>query len=201
MGGSVSQEQKPVGEGSKRPQMERNRVEKNDVSGVETGANTSHGQMGGSWKSRREFMRFINSYNSEIRSCDRHYVKIALEAYEKRTGVKHEIKRILFTHRKSVLVPGYEGVREWCHVSFTAKPKNTDHRPKHFFGEMVLDPISGTRDVTHCSTFEPSGAGLTYGCGFCPESPSVLHPAYAYRAGLPSSTYPTKLSYDYVVAL
>ncbi|KAL6579344.1 hypothetical protein OROMI_009560 [Orobanche minor] len=91
--------------------------------------------------------------------------------------------------------------RKYAEIAIKSYAKRKDGRPKHFFAEMVVDPISRTRRVIRCCTFKPWGAGLTHGCGFCREDRGNLHPADGYVAGLPSSTYPSHLSDDYLDAV
>ncbi|KAL6579356.1 hypothetical protein OROMI_009572 [Orobanche minor] len=91
---------KYLDEGVDNSEAKRNRVEKNDV-----------------WCKIE-----INSFNPAHFSTDRKYAEIAIRSYAKIKDVEYGIIDVLFAYRKSLSLPKYEDVREWCHVSFIAEP-------------------------------------------------------------------------------
>ncbi|WCJ20248.1 hypothetical protein M5689_002495 [Euphorbia peplus] len=150
-----------------------------------------------------EFKEFrSHRMNPTIFSNGLRYGKIALESYEKRKpDVKYEIVEELFSYCKSLKLPGhveYADVRQWCHVSFIAKPKNSGGTPERFFAEIVLDHDSGTQKVVNCCTFTPTDAVLTDGCRFCCVGSRKIHPVDGYISGRSQSVFPSILQDEYL---
>ncbi|KAL6579345.1 hypothetical protein OROMI_009561 [Orobanche minor] len=241
---------KYLDEGVDSSEAKRNRVEKNDV-WCKIELVPPHGPRVPPWmiystervheqnqvkESRR---LWINSFNPAHFSTDRKYAEIAIKFYAKRKDVEYGILDVLFAYRKSLSLPKYEDVREWCHVSFIAKPKNKDGRRSTSLLKWWLIPFQGhvgsfavvlsslgvLNPEETCKLFEWAEPAyterareviqemkyklemkyksrrLTHGCGFCREDRGNLHPADGYVAGLPSSTYPSHLSDDYLDAV
>ncbi|XP_065879549.1 uncharacterized protein [Euphorbia lathyris] len=165
--------------------MERNRVEKNDVSGMQKGMDASQR------KKRIDFseLNILDNNvpylcNGEIvLSVELKYAEIALKFYEKRENAEFGILEVLFSNRAKLVVPGIEDVRLWCHVVFIAKPRKAgciDESPKHFFGEMLFDRATEEYTVTYCSIFEPNDPRNIEGCVICPDDELHVHPAVEF---------------------
>ncbi|KAL6527364.1 hypothetical protein OROGR_016454 [Orobanche gracilis] len=142
----------------------------------------SNGVRPNPWIPDREFSEISLGY--AVVSFERRFAEIALEFYEHKMHEKFQVGQVLFSTRAILAVPGFGLDSLWCHVSFTATPKDTesvDDTQKHFFGEMVFDPAKDKYDVIFCSIFKPSDPGL-HGCVFCPSHELFLHPAHGCPA-------------------
>ncbi|WCJ38065.1 hypothetical protein M5689_019144 [Euphorbia peplus] len=175
---------------SSKHQPKRKRVKNDNVSGVQAGIDSSLGQMREGSKCKRLEKKHLSGHEGVVGKNGVTYAKMALEYYQKSVcqDVKLELGKVLFSVCGRLVVPGYKGVRQWCHLNFTAEPINAidrcDDSPKRFFGELVLDhAASGIHRVTHCSMFDPTEPGLTYGCAFCPSASLCLHPPDGYLTG------------------
>ncbi|WCJ36716.1 hypothetical protein M5689_017897 [Euphorbia peplus] len=127
---------------------------------------------------------------SMLHNAWRHkHAKKALEFYEKSQDTDFEMVDALYSDHSLLAVPGADDLQEWCHVSFIAKPKDTDCNdasPKYFFAELLRAKRSTTFNVKYCSTFEPSDdPGFEHCCVFCPAD-QKFHPGVdGYRIGGP----------------
>ncbi|WCJ28938.1 hypothetical protein M5689_010605 [Euphorbia peplus] len=137
-----------------------------------------------------------NKYFERVKSFRRGFSETALEFYEKNTGgAEFEMVEFVYEACKSLAGPGLEGVEEWCHVCFAARPRNVDSNSvssKYFFGELLKDVTTRKFVATYCETFEPTyirEAHVCYdcdewrghGCAICP--PCQIHPIDRVRVG------------------
>ncbi|XP_065853495.1 uncharacterized protein [Euphorbia lathyris] len=102
---------------------------------------------------------------------------------------KFEVVKPLGACRTLLRFPGMEmlGVGDRLHVSFIAKPRNSDGSdasPVFFFVELA-DWGSGVLELVHSRKSQPDYSGITYGCGFCPSSKEYPHLS-GYLGGLES---------------
>ncbi|WCJ19933.1 hypothetical protein M5689_002202 [Euphorbia peplus] len=128
------------------------------------------------------------------------YAYLALELYKQEPGTMdddYEIVDALGSYRVLSHVPKariYEVV-DWCHVSFTAKPGNSNCKDDIvlFFVELADFSRGYGLSLNYFLISKLGARDVTYGCGFCPPNENHPHIRNAHFAGL-WDYKPTKVS-------
>ncbi|XP_065853552.1 uncharacterized protein [Euphorbia lathyris] len=102
---------------------------------------------------------------------------------------KFEVVQALGACRTLLRIRGMEmfGVCDRCHVSFIAKPRNSDGidaSPVLIFVELA-DWGTGELELSLFRKSQPDDPEITYGCGFCPSGKEYPH-LEGYLGGLES---------------
>ncbi|XP_065880243.1 uncharacterized protein [Euphorbia lathyris] len=120
------------------------------------------------------------SFSPEL--SDREYAEHALKCINMKEDVGFELVDTLGAKRQLLLMLP-DGYSHWCHVCFTAKPKNGDHDASlaTFFVELQDPAVEEFRLCTYNKFMD--GDKIQQGCGICPQNEKFPHPpTISYKA-------------------